>query len=74
MVRQDGTGPVSTNALSTIFKFLLCDKFSSLTDFQANVIRLWIGFASVTEQDVLRFQITMDYALVLQRFHRPSCE
>jgi hypothetical protein len=62
--RQKGTGPEGTIVLATNNNYSV-NKFSSLTDFQANIIRLGIGFSSVTEQDVLWFQISMDYPLVL---------
>ena len=40
-----------------------------LTDFEANVARLRIGLAGVTQEDVLRFEIAVDDAFDLQGAH-----
>jgi hypothetical protein len=44
------------------------------TDFQANVIRLRVGLSCVAEQNVLRFQIAMNNALLLESSHGTGYE
>ena len=44
------------------------------TNFQANVIRLRVGLPCVAEQNVLRFQIAMNNALLLESSHGTGYE
>lgn len=43
------------------------------TDFQADLVRLRIGFPGVAQQNVLRLEVAVNDALLLQCPHRSGC-